>query len=64
MFDSAANRFRYEGFRLEHDILSEADTYEGKSYRAGWDGLKHDPIYDYEAWRAGKQNRSDAGKET
>lgn len=60
MFDSPANRFRYEKFKERHDEMMVKEGREGQSYRRGFGG---EPYYqqhdDYEAWRAGRANRED-----
>ena len=58
MFDSFANRCRYEDARERHVDLITGKSWEAKSYQAGFRGEPDWRGYSFEYWCAGRDNAS------
>lgn len=62
MFSTPRERMIYETARTMHDILSKEGSGRGMAYRRGWNGQPYDKTWaSYPVYRAGKQNRKEAG---
>ena len=64
MFSTPRDRMAYEKARTMHAVLSIEKSGRGMAYRRGWNGHPYDVTWtSYPVYRAGKQNRKDAGED-